>query len=879
MPSHRTQLCLRVNMRELLVLVACLLAIVAPATAQQDAPSIRSLNNALGFREHIPGFWSFLNPEITNPSDQDQELEVVAFFAVAQNQKFARRIVVPARSTLKTSLPILIPPLDKIPENPATGNPQRSLNVQVHLYDVAGSEPRLLLANGKRSFDTQIALRNLEFGKPDPKYRATAMFQSAVAEREAAQEMSEEMITATRLHFNQVGRVGKSMTKFLPESMRAYESIDQIVLHNDHLKNDVGGLEAVRRWLARGGSLWIMLDLVSEETVRKILGDDTPFQEVDRTTLTTTLIEDADIEPGKSGAKPQTFEKPVDFVRVVVNRGDVLHKIDGWPASFSISSGEGKVYFTTIGSRAWVRELDSRADRVPDSRLGITKYTPNDPLEQIGYELFAGEKPEPRFDAVALKENLINQVGYRVLPLGTTITILASYAGVLLLLGLWFAKNACLERLFYVGPILAIFAGLMFYLVGFSNRQAAHSALASFQLVQQIPGTNELQVDGMTVLYSQGGQEFDLGATRDGFIKAGQTDSTLETKTIWNHQGTWQYANSRIEPGIMSYEVASNVAQKELMNATAQFSESGLSGSIKGSSELDLEDLVLALPNGEKLSVPLQNGQFKIDGADVLSADEYIRSNLLSDKQRWHQSIYRAMFSASSKSSNSNKSETNRKTVLDWRPPRPTLFAWSKPLELDVQFPEEYERAGGALNKLPISIGKTPSNSKVKIPAAFVDVSNVINSKNAISPVFDAKSRKWFGSINKESTTRLRFQIPPQALPIEIESVTLQIESIQGLNRKISIKHVNGKETKEIKEFDDFSGRFEQRLTDSSLLHLDDQGGYLVDIDVTVKPEFFERQKEVEASGELNSDGTPKKLVLSPEELKGISLQVTGTTR
>ena len=197
---------------------------------------------------------------------------------------------------------------------------------------------------------------------------------------------------------------------------------------------------------------------------------------------------------------------------------------------------------------------------------------------------------------------------------------------------------------------------------------------------------------------------------------------------------------------------------------------------------------------------------------------------------------------------------------------------------MDIEFPESFVRTGGALTRIPFEIERTPPNTKVTVPAALIDIQNVINSRNAISPVYEASSRKWLGSIAKESTTRLRFQLPPQVLPLKLDSVSLKIDTVQGLNRKISIKSVKGVPGKVIKEFDDFNGRFETRLDDEEMLVLDENGGFLIDIDIEVKPEFYERKKEVEESGELNSDGTKKKLELNREELKGITLEIVGVT-
>ncbi|MEC9091828.1 MAG: hypothetical protein VX438_03925, partial [Planctomycetota bacterium] len=356
--------------------------------AQTQQPSIRGISNSLGFREHRAGLWSYLNPEIQNPTGSEAQLEVVLFFAGAQNQKFAKRVTVPPRSILRTSVPVLIPE-----------TASRGIDVQVHLYDVSGNKPVLLLKElkqfqkgkrfqeQKRSYDTAISIRDSSFGESGSKYRATAMFQPALRARQKDQDDAAELVSAARIYFNHNGRIGTSTTMYLPTSARAFESVDQIVLHNDHLLNDSGGLESVRRWVARGGNLWIMLDLVSEETVQRILGDSIPFQMIDRTSLNTIQILEADPNSQAAIPKPRNFEDPIEFVRVILNKGNLLQTHDGWPAAFSMKFNQGTVFFTTIGSRAWMRDRNPRLDPPIKNRLGVTQFTVTDPMEQLGYKM------------------------------------------------------------------------------------------------------------------------------------------------------------------------------------------------------------------------------------------------------------------------------------------------------------------------------------------------------------------------------------------------------------------------------------------------------------------------------------------------------------
>ena len=171
------------------LLLFCAIILFHPGSdnlvAQTEILSIRGISNSLGFREHRAGLWSYLNPEILNPTASEAHLEVVLFFAGTQNRKFSKRVIVPPRTVLRTTVPVLIPK-----------NASRGIDVQVHLYDVSGNKPRLLVKEEnldqskirKRSYDTAISIRDSSFGESGSKYRATAMFQPAIKERQDDQD-------------------------------------------------------------------------------------------------------------------------------------------------------------------------------------------------------------------------------------------------------------------------------------------------------------------------------------------------------------------------------------------------------------------------------------------------------------------------------------------------------------------------------------------------------------------------------------------------------------------------------------------------------------------------------------------------------------------
>src|SRR5438477_535214 len=77
----------------------------------------------------------------------------------------------------------------------------------------------------------------------------------------------------------------------LPATPEAYDGIDLFVVASGRIADDPVGAQALRRWLAGGGRVWVMLDLVDVEAVAPLLGEALDFQVVDRVSLTDFQVE------------------------------------------------------------------------------------------------------------------------------------------------------------------------------------------------------------------------------------------------------------------------------------------------------------------------------------------------------------------------------------------------------------------------------------------------------------------------------------------------------------------------------------------------------------------------------------------------------------
>ena len=101
-------------------------------------------------------------------------------------------------------------------------------------------------------------------------------------------------------------------------------------------------------------------------------------------------------------------------------------------------------------------------------------------------------------------------------------------------------------------------------------------------------------------------------------------------------------------------------------------------------------------------------------------------------------------------------------------PEKSTLLVWAKPLEMHFSFPDQTKQIGSALLAIPLLIDPTPPDTEVVIPSSFLPYLSVPGPDNLGSLLtFNNQSREWLerkGSVK----TWLRFQLPPEVLPVNI---------------------------------------------------------------------------------------------------------------
>jgi len=569
-------------------------------------------------------------------------------------------------------------------------------------------------------------------------------------------------------------RIARVEVDAVSPSAIALQTLDQLVVSSDRLGSTPAGALAVRQWLHAGGRLWVQLDRVSPESVATLLGHDFPVTVVDRVGLTRWRIDreravvDPDDEAYDAAEKPSqsqpglrsegsidTFEAPVEMVRIVVLGIKPVHTVDGWPASFWMRSGRGVVLFTTLAPRGWVTTREKGA-RTAVGQDPNARFKESESLQEIGNAFLRLRDTSP-VKGVALDPLLTSQVGYRVVSRGFVVGVLVVFCLGLVAGGWWLNRRRALAHLGWAGPVAALMAAGLLVAAGSLSRSQVPATISSVQFVEITPGDADAIVSGRLALYAPDGTPATLGAERGGvYIPDGSAGSIR--RMVHTDLDRWHWDNLALAPGLHTTSFETTVRLSEPVAARVTFGPDGGMGTITPGPLQNLEDAILAMPSRSNFAVKLTGGRFTVGTSDRLPRGQYLASGVLTGDQQHRRAIYQQLI--------------EQKTWPRY-PSRPTLFAWANPLDLGFTFVEGARRAGSALVAIPLELERPAPGTRVTIPAPFLPFRSVSGSN--LTVLHSPRQDDW---TPRTAAARMmfRFQIPPELLPLRVERATLEFE-------------------------------------------------------------------------------------------------------
>src|SRR5262249_9195560 len=234
--------------------------------------------------------------------------------------------------------------------------------------------------------------------------------------------------------------------------------------------------------------------------------------------------------------------------------------------------------------------------------------------------------------------------------------------------------------------------------------------------------------------------------------------------------------------------------------AVARFGPDGLEGRLEAGPFGGAADALLTASGGRNLAVRLgPDGTFRAGPADVLPPGQFLSAAVLSDRQQRRQDLYRDLLK-----------ERGKKRGRD----RTLLLAWADPIDMHFALAPQPRTVGTALLVLPLRLERSAPGTRVSVPGPLVECRRVVRG---------ARTRVLRDG-HEGVQMHLRFQVPAEVLPLEVERARL-IARVHAPSRRVTVPGPPGGDAVELYSAESPLDPVRLDITEQRLLRLDEEGG------------------------------------------------------
>ncbi len=694
-----------------------------------------------GVGRYQPGRWGTLAIEAANRGNEAATIEAAAWIGRQANDQVGRSVWLPAEARRTSWMPVVVPSDSSVDEDPMLQWMVVRRSGEGEVFSTGKNQDRI---ETRQLIEPRENIIFAVITDDDSRHLAKLDLLRRLMEKTQSQVT---VLTMSDAH--------------LPVIPEALDAVRVLVVMGDILAQNAAATESVQDWVRLGGTLWLMLDSMNHESAQTICGGELRFTEIDRVSLTSYSLL-ADTSAVKRVADEVGLERPVQLVRVFSESGSVSATADGWPAVVKSEFGQGRIVASMLGLDGFfVPTSNLLPDRIESQNRQIWVTTAGqDLLSEFGR---AGSGSPLQTET--MKEYVTSRIGYQLPNRSTGAAVLIVFCvSLILVCGIVHRMQKPALLLPGIG-LLAVLSILAFLQIA-ASVQTTDSA-ATIQIVEATGTQDRLQVTGVTAFHSQGTTRPQIESTNGGMLRFEHAVSSgSPVRSLWSDQNIWKLQNAEFAAGVRMARFRQTVPIQQPVIAKGTFDENGFRGWLTGNLSSNWSDAIVAGQSRVALPVAIDAAGEIAPAHRSLPPGQYLDSALLNAEQSRRQTIYRNMFDAS-----------QRSRIY---PARPALFAWSAPLKLQTGRvdSDDHSQAGAMLAAIPVAIERPDAGMRVRIPATFLPYRSVKNSsmKFGFAPNFSNTRRTWTANTNTTaSTALLRFEIPPELLPLAVDGARLTL--------------------------------------------------------------------------------------------------------
>ena len=792
--------------------------------AQDSSAGTKSISkfevNKGGVPFYRPQKWGVARISVRNLSTTELNLLASTHFAEDATLQYGRRIWAPPKSVINSWH------LIKMPEAKAD---QKFFELRTLVMTRDGDVETLAKSDmGAMQFDQGFQIA-------DAKQVTVAIIPAGMQEsRKSLWSNSADFLRTARNDRGMNTNLADAMHEpLLPATEEAWDVVDHLIIADDRISDDLAGISSIRRWVAGGGSMWIMADKVSPELLEKLIGDEAAISVVDRVELTHVSLIKA---VGAESFPPyeRDLDRPAPMVRIVAENIEPAFYADGWPAAFWKSYGEGRILVTTLGSDGWLRP---RKPEDPVSNAGVLHqsiFIGGDPLNNLSAGFFV-PKSRTAFNQEIVEDQVRETIGYSIPSRNIILGTLLGFTGVLAICAVWLSRSGSLEWLGAATPVAALISAGILASTGVYYHSAVPSSTSVIQLAQAVPGTDDVRLTGVAGIYNGGGEtKGEISGQRGGLVVPDMSGlEGMTRRLVWTDTDRWSWENITQKPGMRLASTETSIPVPLAMAAEARIDTNGLSGRVLLPEGMQLSDAILATPTGRIALNVTNDGNWTADQNSTLLPGQFIKASILGDEQQRRTRILTELL----------KAQPNKRV-----PAVPMVYGWTKAWDTGFNYGQDAPVNGSSLVAIPISWTAGAPDQECTLPSPLLTFQEVTGPDgNRQGGFYDSRNNKWQEK-SGESASWIAFELPRRIMPVTLKRAEITIK-VKGAVGRLQISGFKDGQVQPIQTWESPVGTLTYTIEDGSLIPLDANGRFNIRIDAGLS-NLAEYSKGSATSGE-----------------------------
>lgn len=583
---------------------------------------------------------------------------------------------------------------------------------------------------------------------------------------------SYELSVASRVDAGNSRETANFESSAIPVNASDWDLMDVTILADENALADASFVESLKRFVSSGGKLWVMLDRISTESVRPLLGAGQTCETLDEIELNDFVVEvSGSITRLEESDRTVNSDLPFKMKRVLHSGGRVTHTIDGWPAAIWMPVGYGEILLTTLDCNAMIVD---RPNPSLDMRM-YTAYTSQMWARQLALDVNAGRYDTPLNEKTDYE---LQHIGNPVVPRAWVARALVGFCLLLAVIGARLAWGGELSLLGAIVPAVSLLFGVALMVASTYVRKDVPESNAKLQLVQIVEDGSSALVREKGAVHLEGEAAMQLVSQADGHADvAAEMASGIPRYTMTDFQ-QWELSNQAWSSGTWRYD-ADYVLPTSDMVARAQVTENGVELELPDSLS-KLEDPVFTFAVGDPMLCSTNAAGLTCDGSLEADGERWITGTIISNEQQRRLQVYQQFFKADERVGQLSH------VLYGWTEPWADGPKWSKDLEIN----------GAALIAMPVRLQRPQGGKQIFVPHGLVQLQRDPD-KTGQTSAFNERTGKWTKELTYAAEADLQFSLPPELLPFSASEIELVLD-IKAPNRDVRLTANLGAEKVEV---------------------------------------------------------------------------------